>query len=347
MKKILITGGAGFIGINAAEYFIKKGYKVVLFDNLIRAGTEYNLVSLRENYKNFIFIKGDVTDFKKLLEAFGSEKKWEAVLHLAGQVAVTKSIADPRADMEANLIGTINVLEAVRNKYPETIVLYASTNKVYGELENCEIVELETRYDYKDMAGISEKQCLSFCSPYACSKGAGDQYVRDYAKMYNLRTVVFRQSCIYGKKQMGVEDQGWVSWLLMALRMGKKIKIYGDGKQTRDLLYIDDLIRAYDLALVNISKVSGNVYNIGGGRKNSISVWKEFEPLLSEVIGEKPSCKYEKERMGDQKVYISDIRKIESDLGWEPRISVAHGVDLLNRWIGDYFDTLSSLYKNI
>lgn len=332
-KKILITGGAGFIGINAASYYLKKGYEVTIFDNFSRKGSRDNIFSLQSeiNKKDLIIIEGSLLDRKKIEDLIS---KADIVLHLAAQVAVTSSVINPRLDFEINALGTFNVLEAVRNSKNKPILLYTSTNKVYGSLEDLKIIEKKTRYEFGDLKyGISEERCVDFHSPYGCSKGAADQYVRDYARIYNLKTIVFRQSCIYGPMQFGVEDQGWVAWFIIALTKNKNITIYGNGKQVRDLLYIDDLIKAYDLAIGNIEKTKGKIYNIGGGAKNTISIWYEFKPMLQKLFKRKIKAKTSDWRPGDQPIFISDIRKAKKDFGWEPKIGVEEGIRRLYVWV--------------
>ncbi|MGZ5393870.1 MAG: GDP-mannose 4,6-dehydratase, partial [Mycobacterium sp.] len=256
------------------------------------------------------------------------------VYHFAAQVAVTTSVHDPREDFEINALGTFNLLEAVRKRAPEAIVLYASTNKVYGGMETVAIAEDATRYRYCDLPhGIPEDQLLDFHSPYGCSKGAGDQYVRDYARIYDMRTVVLRQSCIYGTRQFGVEDQGWIAHFCISARLGTPITIYGDGKQARDALWIDDLIAAYQAAATNIERTSGQIYNIGGGPDHTVSIWQEFGPLLERLAGAPPRVTYADWRPGDQPVYISDIRKAERELGWKPHVSFEDGVERLWGWV--------------
>jgi CDP-paratose 2-epimerase len=253
---------------------------------------------------------------------------------LAGQVAVTTSVVNPRQDFEANALGTFNVLEAARQSGDDPIILYASTNKVYGGMEDIEIVEQPTRYWYADYPlGIPETQPLDFHSPYGCSKGAGDQYMRDYARIYGLRTVVLRQSCIYGYRQFGIEDQGWVAWFIIAAIKGRQFSIFGDGKQVRDVLFIDDLLNVYEAAVKNIDKSAGQVYNVGGGPSNTMSIWVEFEPLLEEFLGKPISITMADWRPGDQRVFVSDIRKAERELGWQPEVSVRNGVYKLFNWI--------------
>jgi CDP-paratose 2-epimerase len=256
------------------------------------------------------------------------------VLHLAGQTAVTTSVLNPRSDFQDNALGTFNVLEAARHAEPSPVVLYASTNKVYGEMTETEVVEEETHYAYADRPhGVSEAQPLDFHSPYGCSKGAGDQYVRDYARIYDVPTVVLRQSCIYGPRQMGVEDQGWVAWFVIAAVQEEPITIYGDGKQVRDVLYIDDLLNVYDAAVEQIEDVKGEVYNVGGGPEHTMSIWAEFRPLLEDLVGRSIPVTYDDWRPGDQRIFVSDIRKAEDELGWHPHVGVREGLRRLHAWV--------------
>lgn len=330
---IFITGGAGFIGCNLADHHLRLGRRVVAFDNLSRAGTESNLAWLRANHGDHLkFVKGDIRDFDALRAALPADA--EQVYHMAGQVAVTTSVVNPREDFEVNALGTFNVLEVVRAVAPRAILFYASTNKVYGGMEDVAIVEEENRYRYRDLAsGASEQQPLDFHSPYGCSKGCGDQYVRDYARIYDMRTVVFRQSCIYGLRQFGVEDQGWIAHLCIAARLNRLITIYGNGKQVRDVLWIDDLIAAYDAAADRIDVAAGQVYNIGGGPDNTMSIWVEFGPHLERLAGRAIPVTYSDWRPGDQPVYISDIHKARRDLGWRPKVLLQDGISRLWQWI--------------
>lgn len=328
---LLITGGAGFIGSNLTKYFSEKGYIVTIFDNLERVGARENLAWLEKTCPLLNVVVGDVRKSSQVKDAV---KGKDLIFHLAGQVAVTTSVKQPRMDFEANALGTLNVLEAVRTQRQKSIVIYASTNKVYGDIEGIKVLPQKTRYTYKDLKnGIPESTCLDFHSPYGCSKGVGDQYVRDYERIYNIPTVVFRQSCIYGPRQFGVEDQGWVAWFMIALTKGKSIRIYGDGRQVRDILYIDDLVHAYEGAVENISKTRGQIYNIGGGNKNTISVWAELRPYLERLFNKQIRPKFSDWRPGDQKIYISDIRKAGSDMKWAPKIPLDIGIPKLFDWI--------------
>lgn len=331
--KVVITGGAGFIGVNAAEYFLKKGEAVVLFDNLSRAGAEENKKWICGRFPGVEFIQGDIRNTADCERLFQKHSDAAFVLHLAAQVAVTTSVANPRADFENNAAGSLNVLEGVRKHCPESFCLYASTNKVYGKMEELKVVEKENRYQYADCPrGISEKAPLDFYSPYGCSKGTADQYFRDYHRIYGLQTAVFRQSCIYGYRQFGVEDQGWVAWFIIAVLTGQPLTIYGDGKQVRDVLFITDLVRAFDLVYQRREKTSGKIYNIGGGPANTLSLL-ELLGMLETLLGRKIAVKYSGWRPGDQKVYISDITKSRKDFGWKPEVSSKEGVEKLYQWV--------------
>jgi CDP-paratose 2-epimerase len=332
-QKTLITGGAGFIGSNLANRLLQEGHEVTIFDNLSRSGCEANIAWLRENYGSagFNLVSADLADFEALQAATEGAQR---VYHFAGQVAVTTSVQNPRQDFEDNALGTFNALEAARLVGDDPIFLYASTNKVYGGMKELAIEEQPTRYWYQDKPfGIPETRSLDFHSPYGCSKGTGDQYTRDYARIYGLRSVVMRQSCIYGYRQFGIEDQGWIAWFIIAALKKRPISIYGDGKQVRDILFIDDLLDAYEAACQQIDRVQGQVFNIGGGPENTMSIWAEFGPLLTELLGWPVPIQYADWRPGDQRVYISDIRKAKTELGWQPRVSVRDGVTRLFRWI--------------
>jgi CDP-paratose 2-epimerase len=258
----------------------------------------------------------------------------DVIVHLAGQVAVTTSVEHPRKDFEDNALGTFNVLESARLSGRNPVVLYASTNKVYGGMEDVRVLERENCYEYADFPyGIPETSPLDFHSPYGCSKGAGDQYMRDYHRIYDLPTVVLRQSCIYGSRQFGIEDQGWVAWFVIAALLGKTITIYGNGKQVRDVLFVGDLLDAYDAAVERADQVAGKVYNIGGGPANTLSVWREFGPLLERLLGKEIPVKQADWRPGDQRLYISDIRNAAQDLDWQPKTNVEEGVTRLFEWV--------------
>jgi len=333
--KVFITGGAGFIGCNVADEHLSRGDDVIVFDNLSRAGTHGNLRWLQDRHPAGLrFVGGDIRDAAALEEHLTPDV--DVVYHFAAQVAVTTSVANPREDFDINALGTFNVLEAVRHRAPDAIVLYASTNKVYGGMEQVAIVERASRYEYRDLpGGIPEDQGLDFHSPYGCSKGAGDQYVRDYARIYDLRTVVMRQSCIYGPRQFGVEDQGWLAHFCISARLGRAINIYGDGKQMRDVLWVGDLIAAYRAAIERIDTAAGEIYNIGGGPDNAVSIWAEFGPELARHTGYVPPVEYGDWRPGDQPVYVSDITKAARELEWKPTVGVTEGVGRLWRWVDE------------
>jgi CDP-paratose 2-epimerase len=332
LTRVLVTGGAGFIGSNLTHRLLSQGHDVTVYDNLARHGTKDNVSWLRENHGDkFDLVKGDVRDYPSLAPVV---EGCQVIYHLAAQVAVTWSVADPREDFEINALGTLNVLEAARKCEQPPIVLFASTNKVYGAMEKEETQEEKSRYAYASLPrGVAETQPLDFHSPYGCSKGAADQYVRDYARIYGLRTIVMRMSCIYGPRQFGIEDQGWVAHFLISSVLGRPITIYGDGKQIRDILYIEDLLEAFDLAVERIDVSSGQVYNIGGGPRNTISVWVEFRELLAELLGREIQASYDDWRPGDQLVFVTDATKARRELGWEPRTSVRAGIEKLFDWV--------------
>lgn len=328
---ILIIGGAGFIGSNVAKYFCQTDHHVTIYDNLSRTKTEHNLQNLQKKNKDKLnFIQGDIRTPHELPELI---EQTDAIIHLAAQVAVTTSVLQPRLDFNINLLGTFNILEALRQSHKKPPLIYSSTNKVYGSLPNIPITEHATRYSFPEHPfGISEKEPLDFHSPYGCSKGAADQYVHDYARIFGLKTVVLRQSCIYGQHQYGCEDQGWLAWFAIAATQNKPITIYGNGKQTRDVLYIDDLCTAFEATLMNIDKTTGEVYNIGGGSNNTLSLLELLE-LLEQKIGKKISIHYDQTRHGDQPIYISDIRKAQHHFGWMPKTIPQEGVQKLINWV--------------
>jgi len=334
--KTLITGGAGFIGTNTADRLLGEGHQVIIIDDLSRGGSERNLQWLRERHGDFPFHQIDVRDYAALRSAFQEHASLDLVLHFAAQVAVTTSVLDPRTDFEINALGTLNVLEAVRELKEDPVLLYTSTNKVYGALSQLSVVEDERRYRYADLPrGVTEQTPLDLYSPYGCSKGAADQYVRDYHRMYGMRTIVFRNSCIYGKRQFGIEDQGFLAWFVIAAVTGIPITIYGNGKQVRDMLYVDDLIDAMLLASEKIEKTQGQVYNMGGGADNSLSVWLEIEPILSELLGRTIKVSHGDWRPGDQPIYISDVSKAHDDFDWQPKTGVDEGLRRLFNWVSD------------
>jgi CDP-paratose 2-epimerase len=330
--RALVTGGIGFIGSNLSRRLLSGGHDVIALDSVRREGVRQNLHWLRSLGGNhFQFVEGDVRDFETVRNAM---RDVSVVFHLAAQVAVTTSLTDPRDDFTTNALGTFNVLEAARRLKPLPAVLYTSTNKVYGGIEHARIAERKSRYVFEDLPfGVPESCPLDFYSPYGCSKGAADQYVRDYHRIYGLPTVVFRMSCIYGPRQFGNEDQGWVAHFALATVRGGHLTIYGDGKQVRDMLYVDDLVDLMLMAVQNIDRTAGQVYNVGGGPANTISVWAEFHELLAKRSGRVPSVSFDQTRFGDQKVYISDIRKLREQLNWAPKVGVEEGVRrLIEEW---------------
>jgi CDP-paratose 2-epimerase len=335
--KALITGGAGFIGCNAVKRYLERGWNVTVADSLSRRGSEKNLAWLQTLGK-FDFHKCDIRDARQVEAVFREHHGFDAVIHLAAQVAVTTSVTEPRHDFEVNALGTFNVLEAARAFAPNAAFLYSSTNKVYGGLEHLAVTERGGRWDYADhAAGIAEGEPLDFHSPYGCSKGAADQYVRDYARIYGLRTVCLRQSCIYGRRQFGVEDQGWVAWFTIATALGKPITIYGDGKQVRDVLFVDDLVDCFSAAIDKIDEVKGKVFNIGGGPRNTMSL-EELLLKLERLSGKKIERRYEDWRPGDQRIFICDVSKAEKELGWKPQTSPDAGVETLSGWVRQNLD---------
>ncbi|GFO96651.1 nucleoside-diphosphate-sugar epimerase [groundwater metagenome] len=342
--KILITGGAGFVGSHAAEYFANKGNEVVCYDNLSRAellkkesiDTTYNWNYLK-NVKNVKLIKGDIRDLEKLKDA---AKGADTIIHTAAQTAVTTSVVDPKTDFEINALGTFNVLEAARANDVKAIV-YCSTNKVYGNNVNAiKVIEKEKRYVFEDKFrnGIPESFSTDLCehTPYGCSKFTGDIYCQDYGHLYGLKTGIFRMSCIYGTRQFGVEDQGWVAWFTIATILGKPITIYGDGKQVRDVLYVEDLVKAYD-AFLTANRSA--VFNTGGGAENTMSLL-ELLDILKEITGKCSTINFADWRPSDQKVYISDISKAKKALKWEPMIAPQEGVRRLVDWVEKNKDIL-------
>jgi CDP-paratose 2-epimerase len=326
--RALVTGGLGFIGCNVANRLLRDGHEVIIFDNARRAGVLRNLEWLREQHGERIhWVNADVRDFSAVQKAMQGVT---VVFHFAAQVAVTTSLENPQEDFAINAQGTVNVLEAARQISPLPILLFTSTNKVYGGIEHVRVAEKPSRYVFEsEPLGISESCPLDFHSPYGCSKGAADQYVRDYKRIYGLPTVVLRMSCIYGPRQFGNEDQGWVAHFALTGLRGGEITIYGDGKQVRDLLFVDDLVELMMRCIARIDRTAGEVYNVGGGADNTISVWSELKDPLAKLIGKLPAVTYSKFRPGDQLVYISDIRKAQRDLDWSPKVKIAEGLKLM------------------
>jgi CDP-paratose 2-epimerase len=307
---------------------------VILFDNLSRSGVERNLQWLRETHGGLVKIQmGDVRDADALGRAVRQARQ---IFHFAAQVAVTTSLSDPFLDFEVNARGTLNLLEAVRACADPPSVVFTSTNKVYGDLEDVGLRTTDTRYEPSDpvlaQRGVSESRCLEFHSPYGCSKGVAEQYVLDYARTFGLRTVVFRMSCIYGPHQFGTEDQGWVAHFLIAALRGQPLTIYGDGLQVRDILFVEDLVDAMLLAQTNARRLAGQAFNIGGGPANTTSLI-ELIDLIGDLLGTRPLARLEPWRTADQRYYVSDTAKFRVETGWRPRVNVRQGVTALLEWL--------------
>ncbi len=334
--KYLITGGCGFLGSNLASEVLKNGEDLLIFDNLLRVGSEQNLEWLKTLGK-FQFMHGDIRNNDDVLRVTRNFKP-DVVFHLAGQVAMTTSVDRPRMDFEINALGTLNVLEAVREYCPDATVLYSSTNKVYGDMEYIGYTEGETRYKCDGYPhGFDESLLLDFHYPYGCSKGAGDQYMLDYARAFGLKTVVFRHSSIYGGRQFSTSDQGWIGWFcLKALESKDGIRepftISGNGKQVRDVLYSEDLKNLYFQTVKNIDTAKGNAFNIGGGMKQSLSLLELFE-VLEAYIGCEMKYKELPWRESDQKVFVADIAKAKKLINWEPKIGMISGIQNMVDWV--------------
>ena len=338
--KLLITGGCGFLGSNLAAHALTQGIELCVFDNLYRHGSQSNFQWLR-GQGNFEFVHGDIrnaNDVQRLIARF----KPDAIFHLAGQVAMTTSIADPRMDFEVNALGTLNLLEAVRAHAPEAVVIYSSTNKVYGDLEQYQYRETDTRYVCVEKPdGFDEQTPLDFHSPYGCSKGSADQYLRDYHRIYGLKTVVFRHSSMYGGRQFATADQGWIGWfcqMAAETRAGTRKKdpftISGNGKQVRDVLHAEDMITLYFSTLHHAEDAAGQAFNIGGGIANSLSLLELFG-LLEIVICQPLQYTTTPPRESDQRVFVADIGKINRLTGWSPRVSASTGVSQMFEWVSN------------
>jgi CDP-paratose 2-epimerase len=332
--RTLITGGAGFVGTNLADRIASSGGRVIVFDNLSRPGVEANMEWLTRRHGKAVDVElGDVRDAPALQRALAG---CDRAFHLAAQVAVTTSLDEPVRDATVNLNGTINLLEAARARPTPPALVFTSTNKVYGGLEDVALGEQGTRYEPLDPGllghGIGESRPLQFCTPYGCSKGAADQYVLDYAHSYGLPTVVFRMSCIYGPHQCGNEDQGWVAHFVISAIEGRPITIFGDGKQVRDVLYADDLVDAFLLADEHVERLAGRAFNIGGGAQNAISLL-ELMKLIEQERGEPPRVDFGPWRRGDQRYYVSDTAAFTAATGWRARIAPREGVRRLHAWL--------------
>ncbi len=345
--KILVTGGAGFIGSHIAERYAKEGHDVVVFDNLSRAELlkkpirhlDFNKKYLGQ-FRNVKFIKGDVRNEK---ETTAAARDADVIFHAAAQTAVTTSVTDPRPDFEVNILGTFNVMEAARKSGKNPSIIFCSTNKVFGDNVNkIRVVEKPDHYEFEQSFknGVPEFFSIDNCehTPYGVSKLTGDLYAQDYAHIYGLKTGVFRMSCIYGARQLGVEDQGWVAWFVIATLLGKPLTIYGDGKQVRDVLYVTDLVELYDKFLK--SSLKHGVFNTGGGPKNTLSLL-QLLGLLEKLTGKRSKISYSDWRPSDQKVFVADISAAKKALGWEPKVSPEEGVRKLVEWAKANIDIFS------
>jgi CDP-paratose 2-epimerase len=333
-KRVLITGGAGFVGTNLASRLLGEGCPVLLYDNLSRSGAERNLGWLCETYGERVqLVDADVRDSRALARAV---EQASHVFHFAAQVAVTTHLTDPVEEFEVNARGTLNLLEALRRVPEPPPLVFTSTKKVYGALEDVRLFYGGRRYEPEEARtrrrGISEARPLDFYSPYGCSKGAADQYVLDYARTLGIPAAVFRMSCIYGPHQFGTEDQGWVTHFLIRAIEGQPITLYGDGKQVRDILFVEDLVEAFLLARSHIRELSGRAFNIGGGPANAISLL-ELLALIEALHGSRPRIRFEGWRPGDQRYFVSDTRQFTAATGWTPQVGMREGVARLYRWL--------------
>ena len=332
-RPILITGGAGFIGSNLADRLAGEGHEILVYDALSRPGVERNLAWLEQRHgSRIVHIAGDVRDEDELVHAAADAK---AAFHFAAQVAVTTSLDDPREDFDINVRGTINLLDAVRVRDEHVPVIFASTNKVYGDLADIEFDTLHERYEPKSFAarrGVDETRPLDFHTPYGCSKGAADQYVLDYARSFGVPTVVFRMSCIYGQRQMGTEDQGWVAHFLIRALEDEPITIYGDGRQVRDILDVGDAVNAYVSALANIDRVSGRAFNLGGGPTNAVSLLELIDEMRN-ITGRDIELNFEDWRQGDQRWFVANSAAAQAALDLPKRRDWRDGVARLAGWL--------------
>jgi CDP-paratose 2-epimerase len=335
-RPVLVTGGAGFIGCNIADRLASAGHPVIVLDALVRGGVEANLAWLERRHGDRVrAIVGDVRD-GAVVEAATREAR--AVFHMAAQVAVTTSFTDPRDDFDVNVVGTLNLLDALRRRGAAVPLVFASTNKVYGDLGDLEFALVDESYRPVDQGiaelGIGEDRALDFHTPYGCSKGAADQYVLDYSRSFGVPTAVLRMSCIYGERQMGTEDQGWVAHFLIRALEGRPITIYGDGFQVRDVLDVSDAVDAYVAAWANIDRVAGRAFNLGGGPRNAISL-RALVAYAGELLHRNVEIAFEGWRAGDQKYFVADTRAVQAELGVGPSVPWRRGVARLARWLAE------------
>ncbi|MFZ0088517.1 MAG: NAD-dependent epimerase/dehydratase family protein [Solirubrobacteraceae bacterium] len=337
MRTTLITGGAGFVGTNLADHLLTHDTRVRILDDLSRPGVERNLRWLEARHGSRLeVLVGDIRERETVARALA---RVDSVFHLAAQVAVTTSLGEPLDDAEVNLTGTLHLLEEARLRPRPPAVLFTSTNKVYGSLPDLELRASEHRYEPVEprfRAGIGEERRLAFCTPYGCSKGAADQYVLDWSASYGVPTVVFRMSCIYGPHQQGNEDQGWVAHFVLSALQEVPITLFGDGKQVRDVLFVEDLVRALTIAEDRAAEFAGRAFNIGGGPANAVSLLEVISILTSVRGGDCPVVRFEPWRPGDQRYYVSDTSSFTNATGWRPSVDPVRGVDRLHQWmVGD------------
>ena len=332
-EPVLITGGAGFIGTNLADRLLRQGRRVRIYDSLARPGAEENLRWLMAQHRSRLQV--EVADLRSTAQLRRAVADVGTVFHLAAQVAVTTSLVDPSDDFSVNALGTLTLLEALRGRGREGRVIFTSTNKVYGAINDIELEAVGRRYvPSSDVArtGIGETRALQFHSPYGCSKGTADQYVLDYARSYGFQTAVFRMSCIYGPHQHGTEDQGWLAHFMIRAADGLPIMIYGDGRQVRDVLFVDDLIDAFLAAEQHLPQIAGEAFNIGGGPANTLSLLELIDRIAA-LNGRGPTLEFAEWRVGDQRWYISNHAKFTRMTGWQPRIAAEEGVRRLYAWL--------------
>ena len=331
-RSVLIFGGAGFVGSNWAHHLLKTtDARIHIFDNLSRRGVHHNLEWLRRECKDSERLKITIGDTRDAALVQKAVQNASEIYQFAAQVAVTSSVADPRTDFEINALGTLNILEAARKSGRQPFILFTSTNKVYGNLASKQLVLTGKRYCALDETGVNESQPLDLYSPYGCSKGTADQYVHDYSRMFALPTVVFRMSCIAGPQQFGNEDQGWVAHFLYSALEGKPLTIYGDGRQVRDVLSVKDLVLAFEKVRAQMEKTAGQIYNVGGGIQNSVSLLEVIE-MIEQVTGIPVRYTLQRPRPGDQLYYVTDFEKLSNHTGWRPKIGVRQNLHMIWNW---------------